>query len=617
MFAEFHFLRPIWLLAIIPVILLALLLYAYRRDQSPWHSLIAPHLQPLLLNSQQALKKQPWLFPSLILCWCISVLALAGPSWQKLPQPAFGLKKATVLVLDMSMSMRATDMAPDRLTQQRFLALDFTKQLKEGELGLLSFAGDAFIIAPLTPDHNNISLLIPDLQPEIMPVQGSNLYAALQQADKLLTQAGYPRGDVVVFTDGFDDNSYNDIQKLLNSWPHRLSILGFGTTEGAPVQLANGELLKNTQGAVILPKVPQQQLASLAKRHGGIYANASIDGQGIKQILAQTPLSALDSAEQLQQIQGDQWQDAAIYLVWLLIPLLLWQRRYGSLLTLVIFILPAPAAQAIEWRDLWQTQQQQARQDYQNGDFAAAKEKFTDPLWQGNAAYRAGDYQTAEQAFNQAATLTNTAEAWHNLGNSLAQQERYADAAKAYEQALAINPELTAAADNAKLMQQLLEQQQQKQQEQQSNNQSSQSDQDKQQQSGQQEQQQNSEQDPAENAEDNSTQSQQQSEGANAEQDPNNNQAQSEANNAQQANEKEQQARQQDTNKDKASEEQMQQQAAISEAWPDATPEQQQQLNNLLRKVQDDPALLLRNKMYLEYQKRQHQRLPKGVVQQW
>ncbi|CAM3878106.1 VWA domain-containing protein [Rheinheimera salexigens] len=621
MFAEFHFLRPIWLLALFPALVIGLLLYWFRREQSPWHSLIAAHLQPVLLSTKQALQKQPMLLPTLLLCWLISVVALAGPSWHKLPQPAFALKKATVLVLDMSMSMRATDMLPDRLTQQRFKALDLAQQLKEGELGLLSFAGDAFIIAPLTPDHNNISLLIPDLQPEIMPVQGSNLLAALQQADKLLTQAGYPRGDVVVFTDGFDDNSYLAIQKLLNNWPHRLSILGFGTTDGAPIKLANGELLKNGQGAVVLPKLPQQQLASLAKRHGGIYANASIDGQGLADILAQSPLSALDTAEQLQQIKGDQWQDGAIYLVWLLIPILLWQRRFGAMLTLALFMLPMPQVQAntLQWRDLWQTQQQQAEQDYNAGDFTAAKEKFADPLWQGNAAYRAGDYQTAEQAYRHAATERNTPQSWHNLGNSLAQQQRYADAATAYEQALALQPDMAEAADNAKLMQQLLQQQ--------AADNNSDSEQDKQQDSEQQQSsEQDSEQGSNENTDNNSEQNQDNQQST--EQNNNSSQENAEANASQQkeASEQQQDAEQQALEQQKLAEaddtessndEQKQQQAAITEAWPDASPEQQQQLNNLLRKVQDDPALLLRNKMYLEYQKRQHQRLPKGVEQQW
>ena len=158
---------------------------------------------------------------------------------------------------------------------------------KEGELALLSFAGDAFVISPLTPDHNNIRLLVPDLKPEIMPAQGSNMLAALQQADNLLRQAGYPRGDVVVFTDGFDNNSFRELQDLINNWPHRLSVLGFGSEDGAPVQLENGELLKTATGAVVIPKLPQQQLATLTRQSGGVYTQASNSGSMLNDIMSQ------------------------------------------------------------------------------------------------------------------------------------------------------------------------------------------------------------------------------------------------------------------------------------------------------------------------------------------
>ncbi|CAM5205432.1 VWA domain-containing protein [Alishewanella longhuensis] len=151
MLADFHLLRPLWLLALLPAALLWWLLRTRRQDLSPWQQLIANHLQPIVLISQQLQRRQPWAMPLLALCWLLSVLALTGPSWQKLPQPALTIKKATVLIMDMSLSMRATDMTPDRLTQQRFKALDFVEQLREGDLALVSYAADAFVISPLTP----------------------------------------------------------------------------------------------------------------------------------------------------------------------------------------------------------------------------------------------------------------------------------------------------------------------------------------------------------------------------------------------------------------------------------------------------------------------------------
>lgn len=604
MLTEFHFLRPWWLLALVPVVLLLALLYLHRKAHSPWHQLIASHLQPVLLGARLLRKKQPLALPLLALCWLLTTLALAGPSWQKLPQPAFALKKATVLVLDMSMSMRATDMAPNRLTQQRFAALDFTEQLKEGELALLSFAGDAFVISPLTPDHNNIRLLVPDLKPEIMPAQGSNLLAALQQADNLLRQAGYPRGDVVVFTDGFDNNSLRDIQDKLNNWPHRLSILGFGSSDGAPVQLENGELLKSASGAVVLPRLPKAQLAALARQSGGIYLDAHNNPGAVASLIAQPALSALDTADAGRQIQGDQWQDNAVYMVWLLLPLVLLQRKFGQLLSLGLVLMLPYQADAIEWRDFWQTKQQQAEQDYANGQFDSARQKFSQPLWQGNAAYRGGDYAAAEQDFRRAVEAAPNQHSWHNLGNSLAQQGRYQEALDAYNEALQHTPDFAPAQQNAELMQQLLQQQQQSQQQNQQNTeQQNKEQQNNQQQEGEQQQSDSqSQQGDNPQASDNDASAQPEDSGQQNEAPDTPQEDEPQAATA----EEQQQAEQTEA-----------EQQAIREAWPNATPEEQQQLDNLLRKVQDDPALLLRNKMYLEYLKRQQQRLPMGVDEQW
>lgn len=605
MLSELHLLRPWWLLALVPAAVFTLLLYHYRQQHSPWHNLIAPHLQYVLLGGQQLIKRQPLALPVLLLCWLLTVLALAGPSWQKLPQPAFALKKATVLVLDLSMSMRATDMTPDRLTQQRFAALDFVDELAEGELALLAFAGDAFVISPLTPDHNNIRLLVPDLKPEIMPVQGSNLLAALQQAGKLLQQGGYPRGDVVVFTDGFDNNSYAELQDLLNNWPHRLSILAFGSADGAPVQQESGELLKNAQGAVVIPQVPLAQLATLARSKNGAYSTASAGSVDLRPFLALAPLSPLDQADSNKQIQGDQWFDSAVYLVWLLLPLVLLQKKYSPLLALGCLLLIPRSVSAFEWRDLWQTPQQQAVQDYNNGDFASARQKFSEPLWQGNAAYRQGDYASAEQAFRQATNdQPADASAWHNLGNSLAQQQRYQDALEAYQQALAKDANFGPAQQNAQLMQQLLQQQEQQQQQQKQQQQTGDQQQDNQQQQEQQTQ----------DGEDGEQQGDANQASDQASQDASEQQAEPDA---QQQPEPAADSPEQQAEAEQSVEQQQQQLKAVQEAWPNATPEQQQQLDNLLRKVQDDPALLLRNKMYLEYLKRQQQRLPNGVDQQW
>lgn len=611
MWADFHWLRPEYFWLLLPTVLTWALFAKLRQPKSAWQQWIAPHLQKELLTVPASQQQKPvlWL---LLMIWLISVVALAGPSWQRLPQPVFQLKKATVILMDMSMSMRATDLSPDRLTQARFKALDYIDGIKEGELALVSFAGDAFVISPLTQDHNNVRLLLPELSPDIMPVQGSNLEAALSLADQLLKQGGYLQGDVVLFTDGFSSSDYPPLRELMDSFPHRLSVLAFGTSQGAPIRLSNGELLKDSQGAIVLPRVPLAQLQQLAELRSGVFALAGSDDTDITALLTLQPLDKKTDSNEQQKLFGDQWQDNAVYLVWLLLPLALWLHKRGAL-TVFVLVLFMPKAEAFEWSDLWQTQQQKAQQSYQHGDYSSAWQNFEDPLWKGNAAYRAQDYAAAEQSYRQ----LDTADAAYNLGNSLAQQQKYQQAIEAYQQALAKNPELTKAQQNLNAVKKALEQQQQNQQ---------------QKGEGEQQDQQQGEQSEKESAEEGEgSESKQQSKDQSSQQD-------SQQQSAEQGNDaashkdqqpgqsqpQEQQQKQQEQQQQAAKQaedgkedQEGQQQKAISEAWPNANAEQSQQLDNLLRKVQDDPSLLLRRKMAIEYQKRRYDQPPAGVVEEW
>ncbi len=615
---DIHFLRP-WVLLLLPLVGLCWLLLRRLPSTDAWQQLLAPHLYRQLLAQQPAVRKHSWLMPLMLL---LGILAGAGPSWQKLPQPAFQLKRATVLVLDMSMSMRATDIKPNRVTQARFKALDFAREQLEGEMALLAFAGDAYVISPLTPDHNNISLLLPDLKPEIMPVQGSDFASALKMADQLLLQAGYVKGDIVFFTDGFDSQQFIQIRDQLNGFAHRVSVLAFGNTDGAPVQLENGELLKDARGSIVLPKVPLTQLKEIASLTGGVFAASTFDNSDVQKLLALPELKLNDTAEQTQ-MQGDQWQDAGIYLCYLLLLLALWYLRSPQLLMLPLLLLvwpqavpaqqmsgqAAPAATtqntsedstapAFSWQDLWQSKTAQAKQAYDNGDYNKARQQFNDPLWQGNAAYRAGDYAAAADLFSK----DHSAPGQFNLGNSLALQQQYQQALAAYQQAQQQQPNLPGVKENIELMQKMLEQQEQQQSEQNKPQDGDpQQNEDPQNSDQQNADQQNQQQDQQQSSEDSQQQNEQQ--------------PTDDADPAQQKQQQMQQAAPQDPAAEQA--EPAEQQKAIEQAWPNASAEESQQLENLLRKVQDEPSLLLKNKMLLEYQKRQQQAIPRGVQPEW
>lgn len=625
MLTEFHWLRPIWLGLIPGVSLLCYLAWRYRREQSPWQQLLAPHLQQTLITTQaQSSQRKPFLIAWLALL--LLAIAAAGPSITKLPQPAFQLQRATVLVLDMSLSMLATDVKPDRVTQARFKALDFATQLGEGELALLTFAGDAYVISPLTPDHNNIKLLLPDLKPEIMPVQGSDVQSALTLAAQLLEQAGYPKGDIVLMSDGFSSSHFMQLRPMLDNFPHRISVLAVGTADGAPIKLSSGELLKDQQGSIVIPKVPFTQLKELARLTGGVFVQNSFDLADVQALLAQSPLEMADQTSTESKLTGDEWQDAGVYLCWLLLPLALWLGKRSAVLILPLILLLPPPSQAFEWQDLFKSRQQQAQQAYQQRDYQQAIEKFDQSIWQGNAAYRAGDYAAAEQFYRQ----DPTANGLFNLGNSLMQQQKYQEALDSYQQAASKQSDVPGLPQNIKLAEKLLKQRQE---------QDKQQGQDGQQQDGEQQskdnQSQSSDQKKGENNDDPQNGDQQDSDSQN--QDQNGNQQNTDQQNSDQQGDSAQDSQQDneqkkagDSEKTAAEKQQMtdaeqqakqaegkEQQKAITEAWPNATPEQSQQLDGLMRKVQDDPSLLLRNKMLQEYQKRRQQRLPKGAQEEW
>ncbi|SEA57203.1 VWA domain-containing protein [Alkalimonas amylolytica] len=607
--ADLYWLRPYWLLSLLPLLIILVLLWRYRQQQSPWQKLIAPHLQKHLLG-KGAVSLSPWSLPLLALCWLLAAIALAGPSWQRIEQPAITVNKATVLIIDMSMSMYATDMVPNRLNQARFKALDFIEALQEGELALVAFAGEAFVVSPLTPDHNNVRLLLPNLRPDIMPSQGSNLLAALKEADRLLQQAGYPQGDIVALVDGFERHSERELFDQVSRMRHRLSIISFGSEEAAPVQLPDGSLLRDSNNQLVLPGVPISQLRQLAQRGGGVFAQARLTDSDIQAVLNQ-PERQQGRSEQQLQTTGDAWRDKAVYLVWLLLPLALWLGKRGQLLLVCLLLLP-PGVMAENNRSLFQTDQQRAMQAYRQGDYPRAAQLFSDPYWRGQAAYRAGDYLAAEQAWAALSDTNPAASHSYNLGNALARQGRFEEALNAYQAALQQDPTLEQARHNAALIQRLLDEQQEQQQDGDDNGQSDDQQEESPQGSDSSQSQDDSagSSDPA--AADAGAESPEQSDSSEAA----DGSEQTEDTDQQDSGEEQQSEPQQAADTDQTAAEQQQRQV-VESPWPDADPEQQQELNNLLRKVQDDPALLLRNRMHIEHQRRRQQQLPTGAREEW
>ncbi len=623
--ADFHFIRPLWLLAIIVLVIMIYMLKKLRIKYSGWQQLLPAHLAKVLVQGNSKAKSSSLTLPFLI--GLLSIIAMAGPTWQKLPQPVYQVAQGSVLIMDMSYSMYATDVAPNRLTRARYKAIDLLDSINEGEVGLIAYAGDAFSISPLTDDTNNIKLLLPSLSPELMPALGSNPISALALANEMLVNAGHNSGDIYWFTDGVDNIDIQDITQWSREHPYRLNILGVGTQAGAPIKLSNGELMKDDNGAIIIPKLTEKLLQGLAARGNGNYTTLSHNNKDIEKLTTKPLLKDTEQTKESDNT-GDQWQEFGPYLLLLVLPMLLSYFRRGALMVTLPFallLMPHQQAQADIWQDLWKTKDQQGQEHFDQQQYQDAAEKFSNPLWQGSAHYKAGDYEQALAAFQQA----DSADALFNQGNTLAKLQKLDEAIAAYEQALQLDPNLTDAQENKAVLEQL-KQQQENQQQQSGDDQ--QQDQNKEQQDQQQngddqsgenqagQDNQDSESQPSDQQQSQSPEQQDQNQQSDTSEQSNEEQQQAENDQQQAQNDQQDQAKQQTeqaqqaNEQEQAPEEQSAQAQAMAEQLAKETEQKHQQL---LNKVTDDPYMLLRNKMQLEYQKRHQDRRNIGVKKKW
>jgi len=269
----FHFLRPQWLLAL--PLLWGLVFWLARRQRrlQDWAALIDPQLLPTLrLAAAGPAARQPW--PWLALAWTLAAIALSGPSWQRTQTDAYRAAAAWVIVLDLSPSMAASDLAPNRITRARYALEDILAAARDARVALLVFSDEAYVVTPLTEDVATVKALLPPLLPEILPTVGDRLAPALDQAEKLLDQAGASDRRIVLLSDGFDDPAAAmKSAARIRSRGISLSVVGVGTVAGAPVPAADGQFSLDAQGRPRLARLDVERLRQLAAVGGGQYAD--------------------------------------------------------------------------------------------------------------------------------------------------------------------------------------------------------------------------------------------------------------------------------------------------------------------------------------------------------
>ncbi len=299
--ADFHFIRP-WFLLLAPLAILLWWLWRGRTDPlRGWRDQIAPELLAVLVVGQEsALRRSA---TGLLVAWLLAVLAIAGPTWRLEPSPFADDATPLMLLLKADASMAQPEPAPSRLERARLKIADLAEARKGQPLGLIAYAGSAHLVLPPTRDTAVVARMAAEIDPDIMPVPGDRLDLALREAARILAQ-GQPGGSILVLADAVDTD------------PAALQALSADFS--IPIQF----LAIDTPGSS-----EDDSLRAAARTLGAEVEPLDIEGRDVAAVVgraARVPTSK-------QGEQGGRWQEAGYWLVPVLALMLLAScRREGT-----------------------------------------------------------------------------------------------------------------------------------------------------------------------------------------------------------------------------------------------------------------------------------------------
>lgn len=447
--AVFHFLRPLWLLAVLPGIALPLL-WARRHDLArQLRGAIAPHLlQHLVITPQDQQRLRPVHLLSALLI--LGGIAAAGPTWQQ-DRPDFLDDRAPmILALDLSPSMNADDVPPTRLEAAKHKLHDLIQRRAGARTALIAYAGSAHLVLPATDDPELLDSFLQALSSDLIDVPGHDVPGVIDEARRLLAAENSP-ATLVLVTDGADAQLNQQISPRLDGLDLQVLLLAVGSQDGGLVRDIHGKPLNDANGRPVVASFDKQALQDLASAADAPLGSLTLDDDDLDWI-------ELHAQRHFQAANNDgseeHWKDAGYWLCWplLLIALLCIRRGWrvhwlAGVLLAVTLGLPSAPARAGVLADAFFTPDQQGRWSFEHQHYPQAAEHFHDTYWKGLAAYHAADYDLALANFAR----LDTAEAFFYIGNSHLKRLKFDDAINAYQQALKRQPQFAEASANLEL----------------------------------------------------------------------------------------------------------------------------------------------------------------------
>jgi Ca-activated chloride channel family protein len=485
----FHFIYPLWLFALLPTLWLFFALRNQQEATSQWSQLIAPNLLPYLVDrpsERQPMRPYRLLIASLML----AIVALAGPTWQREPSPFSEDEAPLAIAFELAPSMTVRDIQPSRLERGKQKVRDLLAQRSTGKTALVAYAGSAHLVMPLTDDRRIIETYLADLSPEIMPRLGNAPALALEVAEAALAKATVP-GSIVFISDGIGVDQTAAFLEHHRQSQNDVVVLGVGTIAGGDIPQADAA------STVTDSRLDRQGLNALSRQVGIYVTDVTPDDTDVRRLNQHIQRHLA----QVQESESDRWRNEGYWLLYPLAALMVfWFRQGWTIQWLVIFLIvvlawpqtaiatpiqetphtraqpgpsrypPSPLALfppfsptrspsphrpllslPTNFLNLWLTPDQQGRWLMEHGQYAAAAERFTDPLWKGLAYYVNEDFTAAAEQLTQ--VTPKTAALYFDLANAYAQQEDYETALKYYDRALGMRLDYPDARANRELVQ--------------------------------------------------------------------------------------------------------------------------------------------------------------------
>jgi Ca-activated chloride channel homolog len=446
---DLWFLRPYWFWGFIPVAAIALMFLVSYRGKEEWKKSFSKTILPYITIPGT---RRQFLLPRMLLILLLSLmlLALAGPSWEEREQPGNRTEAAMVIVMDLSRSMLAEDIQPNRLERARLKMKDLFKAQPGVRAALVAYAGSAHTVVPFTKSYPLISQQMDALRPSIMPLMGTNLDDALDLADSLLLRVEAP-STILLLTDGLTGG---DVERIRESARvSHMEVMILGTPGGAVIPWGRG-VVRDPSGERVVAGFDPALLGELGADPGVNIVTVTLDETDVK-ILAMHIRENLEFIADPGQAEIN-WKDAGY---WILIPLvllsLLWFRRGWMVHWIwLLFIIPGCSDSGdFTMADLFRTRDQQAAHLMEKGEISEAAARFESEDWKGYAYAEAGEMEKAIQAYG----YETNASGFYNLGVLYARTGDADAAREAFRTALELDPDMVPARENLERVDQVLD----------------------------------------------------------------------------------------------------------------------------------------------------------------